>query len=348
VIAVGLATGISSATVRTAAKKPFAGDTLVVADWKGYGADLPWAVKDFETETGATVKFVYFDSDADEVTIIKDGGIGSIDVTLPNIAYVQLMASEGLLQPVNVNKVSDYDQLYPKLRNQPSLRYKGKIYSIPWEWGSTSLAYNPKLIKTPVTSWSALWNPKFAGKIAFYDDPQTAIETAALYLHENPYDPNLNKVRTALLALKKNAKLFWVYEDDFEKAWTTGAVSIGNAFSTVAGVLITSHVPLVYVIPKEGTVGWLDTWAIVKDAPNPALAYRWLEFMSSTNFQRLVSYSGEAAGPANMIAASELTPAGVKLTEAPPALLNRLVLQIKIPPARLQAWTQLWAEVKAS
>jgi spermidine/putrescine transport system substrate-binding protein len=258
------------------------------------------------------------------------------------------MASEGLLQPLDTSKVSDYDQLYSSLRTQPALKYKGSVYSIPWAWGSTSLVYNPKDVKTPITSWSQLWNTKFKGKVAFYNDPQTAIETAALYLHENPYDPNLKKVQAALMALKKNVKLYWVSTDDFTKAWQTGSVDIGNGFSGTVGNLAAQKTPIDYVVPSEGTVGWLDTWAIAKDAPNVALSYKWLELMSNAALQRKAVYSGTYAGPTNTIAAKALTPAGVNLVEAPPSLLNKMVLQIAIPPARLQAWTNLWNQVLAS
>ena len=153
---------------------------------------FPGSTKNSSSKRGK-IKFVYFNSDSDEVTLIKNGGIGNVDVTLPNIAYVQLMAADGLLEPIDTSKVSDYSQVDSKLRTQPSLTYQGKMYSVPWAWESTSLVYNPHTVKTKIDSWSALWDPKFKGQIAFYNDPQTAIETAAIYLHENPYDPKLNK-----------------------------------------------------------------------------------------------------------------------------------------------------------
>lgn len=332
----------------SAAKLPFAGKTLLVADWQGYVADLPWVDKEFEQQTGAKLKFVYFDSDSDEVTLIKNGGIGNVDVTLPNIAYVQLMAADGLLQPINVKQVSDYGQLDAKLRNQPSLTYQGKAYSVPWAWGSTSLVYNPKVVKGTINNWSALWNPKYKGKVAFYNDPQTAIETAAIYLHENPYNPNLAKVKAALMALKQNVKLFWTSSDDLNKAWTDGSVVLANDFSGSAGDLAAQKVPIDYVFPSAGYVGWMDTWAIVKDAPEPALAYKWIDFMSSAALQERAVNSGEYAGPANDVAIKALTPSQVSLVEAPPSSLGHLVLQVAIPPARLQAWTTLWNQVLAS
>ena len=37
---------------------------------------------------------------------------------------------------------------------------------------------------------------------------------------------------------------------------------------------------LVYVIPKEGSNVWIDSWVMTKDARNKENAYQWIEFMS--------------------------------------------------------------------
>ena len=53
--------------------------------------------------------------------------------------------------------------------------------------------------------------------MAFYDDPTTAVMTAALYLGEDPQNPNLDKVRKALQQVKANSKLFWASANDWTK-----------------------------------------------------------------------------------------------------------------------------------
>ncbi|MDI3269418.1 MAG: ABC transporter substrate-binding protein, partial [Bacillota bacterium] len=54
--------------------------TLVVANWKGYGSDLPWAVEAFEKKTGAKVIHQYINSDEELVAMVREGGLGKIDV----------------------------------------------------------------------------------------------------------------------------------------------------------------------------------------------------------------------------------------------------------------------------
>ena len=155
---------------------------------------------------------------------------------------------------------------------------------MPWVQGATSLTVNPEEVKPAPDSWNILWDPANKGKVAFYDDPTTAVMTAALYLGEDPQNPNLDKVRTALQEVKANTKLFWASANDWTKPYSTQTITMGNLWSGLAGTLKADGKPLEYIFPKEGTVRWGDTWALVKDAPNPELAYKWINFMTSKEY----------------------------------------------------------------
>lgn len=328
--------------------------TLTVATWKSYGADDPWAVKTFEHQTGAKVKFVYFSSESGMLQLLQQGGIGKIDLILPNLEYVQPAASQGLIQPIDTSKISTWNSLEPSFRNQKSIVYNGKTYAVPWVQGNTSLAYNPKDFKTPVTSWSTLWDPKYAGKVGFFDDPITAIQTAAVYLHENPQHPDLAKVKQALETLKSHAKVLWSSADDWDKGYTSGAITIGNLWSGLAGSLQASGTPVKYVLPQEGAIAWGDTWAIANNAPEQSLAYKWINFYTSKQyFTHWITHPGpnqELALPVNVDAVKAL-PASAKTKLEAEAILNfkgKIVFQSGIPLQTLNQWTQLWEQVKAS
>ena len=43
--------------------------------------------------------------------------------------------------------------------------------------------------------------------------------------------------------------------------------------------------PIEYVIPKEGAIGWVDYWAIVKESKNADLALKFIDFLISKDFQ---------------------------------------------------------------
>jgi len=332
----------------------FKGKTLTVAAWQNYGADDPATIKMFEDMTGAKVKNVYFTSEDGLLQMLREGGVGKIDVALPNLEYVQSAAQQSLIAPIDIAKVKTWGALEPRFANDPSIRLNGAVYAAPWVQGATSLAVNPTAFPTPPKSWAVLWDPASKGKVGFFDDPTTAIMTAALYLGENPQDPDLQKVRQALIDLKKNVKLFWASGDDWNKAYTTGAITMGNLWSGLAGTLTTNGHPVDFIFPDDGTVIWGDTWTIVKNAPNLDLAYAWINFLTSPDyFTQWISKPGpnqELAVPVNMDAVKALPKAASDKLMAGRLIgyQGKVALQTGIAPAALKKWTQLWEDVKAA
>jgi len=324
--------------------------TFVVANWKDYGSDAPWAVKGFEKICNCTVVHQYFDSEQGLINLLRTGGVGHIDVALPNLAYIQPAIQQQLVQPLDISKIPNYKYVYQALRALPDDKSGGKVYGVPWMWGTTSLWYNPQVIKGGVNSWAALWNQKYKGKMSFFDDPTTAVMTAALYLHENPQHPNLNKVKAALIAQKKLDVSYWASWDDWKKLFSAKQIVLGNVWSGPATTAMAAHQPLRYVLPKEGAVGWVDNWTMVKNAPNPALAYKWINYMIGVQFQARYAKDLSAEPPAssNSLVAKHISKRLANLIFLHPQWITHLALQRQLPQAEFQAWTRLWEEVKAS
>jgi spermidine/putrescine-binding protein len=325
--------------------KPFAGQTLTVQNWQGYGTDLDWVVKEFEDATGATVVHDYKQSDQAALQVLQSGGVGKIDVAMVNNAYIQPAIDAGVIVPLDVSRLTHYDELSQELRETESLSRDGQVYGAPWEWGVTTLSYATEAVSSPVTSWDDLWGSTYAGKVAFYDDPQTAVLTAAFYLGQDPANPNLDDVENALQQLRPNIKTYWSQANDWTRAFSGGQVVIGNAWSSLPAQMGEPQVDL--VVPDAGTVGWLDSWSLVKDSPHPDLAYEWINFMTSKGFQDRFSKdkSRQAAGPANRVVLDSLPPETLRLLGADPAWLPNLQI-VDVSPEQLKEWTRLWERVK--
>jgi spermidine/putrescine-binding protein len=349
----GAGAGAALALPAIARAQAFKGQTLVVASWQDYGADDPATLKMFEDMTGATIKNVYFTSEDDLLEMLREGGMGKIDVALPNLEYVQPAAQQGLLMPIDTTKITSWSALEPRFSGDASLRLDGAVYAVPWVQGATSLCVNPSVTPTP-TSWAVLWDPANKGKVAFFDDPSTAVMTAALYLGEDPQKPDLQKVRKALLDLKTNVKLFWSSGDDWNKAYTTGEITMGNLWSGLAGTLKTNGHALDFILPDDGTVIWSDTWAIVKHTPHPDLAYAWVNFATGVPyFTQWITKPGpnqELAVPVNTAAVKALPQSASDALLAGQLLgfKGRAALQTGIAPKELKKWTELWEDVKAA
>lgn len=339
------ATGSTTAS----AAEDFSGKTLTVANWKGYGSDADYGAAAFEKLYNCKVVHQYYTSEEEMLTMLRTGGLGKIDVFLPNSQYIKTAQTEGLLQPIDVSKVSTYKDLMESLTSFKDAKgANGEVYAVPWTWGTTSLGYNTDTIKDELNSWSSLWDPKYAGKVGLFDDYSTEIMITALYLGEDPYNPDLTKVKDALMKLKGNSKTLWASYDDFIKPYTAGEVVIGNMWTGIASQLKTAGQPVAYVYPKEGTIGWTDFWCVAKDAPNYDLACKWIDFMTNKDFQTAFATDKNAHCPTNNTVLNSLTDDQKKTLWIYPEAPKNIVLQSSMDQQTQQAWVDLWNDVKAS
>lgn len=347
----GLAVGLSACSL-----SPSSGGsgskTLTVATWKGYGADLPWAAAEFKKETGATVRFQYIDSEASELQLLAKAN-GAIDVALPNIQYIGAGISQGLFHALDRSKLTNYAALYPEFSSLKEIRKGRDLYGVPWAWGSTGLFYDSSKVTPTPNSLSVLWEPKYKGQIALIDDPTVLIPITALYLGEDPQNPDMAKVTPALQRLKNNAKLTYSSTDDLAKAIATGSVVAGIGNSSDIGGLISGKAAgttnFKYEITKEGAVGWIDNWAISSKTENLDLAYKWLNYMTSSKFlSKWANAPVDASpAPANKSVVNSLPAATLTRLQADPDKISSLALQLPEPAARLQSWVDAWTQVKA-
>jgi spermidine/putrescine-binding protein len=326
------------------------GGTLTVGIWKGYGADLPWVATQFKQETGATLKFVYIDSEQNLLDLMQKSD-GSIDVGLPNIQHIGAGIDESLFHSLDASKLTNYSDIYANLSDRKELRKGNDLYGIPWTWGSTGLFYNAKDFPTAPTSLSTLWDPKYKGKIALIDDATVEVPLTALYLGLDPQKPDMAKIAPALQKLKDNAKLLYSSTDDLAKAISNGTAQLGVANSDTTGGIIGSGQPtLKYTIAQEGAVGWIDTWTISAKTKNLDLAYKWLNYMTGSQFlSKWANTPADASpAPANEKVVASLSTAVNTRLQANPGKISSLALQLPEPAATLQAWEDAWQKAKAS
>lgn len=324
--------------------------SLVVLNWKGYGSDQPWATAEFEKETGANVVHRYVSSETEMIELLRQSK-GSIDVALPNFQFIGPAIRAGLIQPLDTSKLENFKDVYPQLLKigEPAITSNGKTYGIPWVWGYSAIFYNKNTITTPPTTVADLWDPKYKGKVGLADDPTLNVLLAALYLHEDPAHPDLQKVTTALEALKANAGLITASTDELAKALASKTIEIGITASSTVGSLTGQGLPVAITIPHEGGIGWGDNWTIATGTTKKDLAYKWINFMTSKSFETKWASdpNGGSSAPANQNAGDSLSQAAHDRVGENPEVLDKLALQGPLPEEQLNAWINVWETVKA-
>ena len=86
-------------------------------------------------------------------------------------------------------------------------QYKGKQYGIPDDWGFDAILYRKDKVHPKARSWGLLFDERYKGKIAWFDDIEM-ITVAGLYLKaKNPWNQTSAELDRSVNFLKKKIKL---------------------------------------------------------------------------------------------------------------------------------------------
>jgi putative spermidine/putrescine transport system substrate-binding protein len=298
------------ALVAVALAAPAAGTTNAAANegklnliaWEGY-TQAQW-VNPFEKKTGCKVSAKYGGSSDEMVTLMRSGGGGQYDmVSASGDASLRLIYG-GDVATVDPTKIPDYKNFFKTFQSPPNNTVNGKHYGISLQWGPNTLLYNTKKVKPAPTSWSAIYSPKFKGKVTVPNNP-IQIADAALYLSKtkpslgikDPYELNKTQFDATIALLKQQrplVKKYWGLASDEISLFKNGDATIGASWPYQTNTLRDAKVPVKDLIPKEGATGWLDTWMVSAKAKHPQCALEWLKWISTPKVQaQQAIYFGE-------------------------------------------------------
>jgi putative spermidine/putrescine transport system substrate-binding protein len=264
-------------------------------------------VTGFEEESGCDVTVKVANSSDEMVTLMKTGQYDAISAS--GNASLRLVAG-GDVVPVNTDFLTNWDDIFPDLKDQPYNTVDGVPYGVPHGRGANLLMWRTDIVKPAPTSWGAVFdaNSPYKGKVTAYDD-SVYIADAAVYLMAtqpdleitNPYELDDTQFQAAVDLLKTQKTLvgeYWVDAAKTQASFTSGDSVIGTTWQVIANLAQAEKVPVDVTLPEEGATGWSDTWMISSSAEHPNCAYLWLNHISSPEANAAVAeYFGEA--PAN-------------------------------------------------
>jgi putative spermidine/putrescine transport system substrate-binding protein len=266
--------------------------SLNLIEWTAYSD--PSFAKAFEKQTGCTIHRKDAGSSNEMVALMRSGGGGGGGqydlVSASGDASLRLIYG-GDLQPVNVGLIPSWKQFLSIFKSPAHNTVKGVHYGVSVQWGPNTLMYNTKLVKPAPTSWAALYDPKFKGKITVPNNP-IQIADAALYLMKtkpslgiaDPYELNKTQLAAVVALLKQQRKLvkkYWNSATDEINLFKSGDATIGASWPYQTLALQAAKSPVKEIIPREGATGWADSWMLAKRAPHPNCAYKWMAYVTT-------------------------------------------------------------------
>ena len=251
---------------------------VVVYNWGEY-ID-PDTLTMFEEETG--IKVVYDEFETNETMYPKiEAGSSSYDVVCPSDYTIQKMIENNLLAEINFDKIPNAKaNIGEQYWTQSESFDPGNKYSVPYCFGTVGILYNKTMVSEPVDSWAILWDEKYKDSILMQDSVRDAFMVS---LKLNGFSMNTldqGELDIATKSLLEQKPLIQAYViDQVRDKMIGGEAALGVIYSGEALYTKRENADLEYVIPKEGTNIWIDSWVIPKNAPNMENAEKFIDFM---------------------------------------------------------------------
>lgn len=339
---------ISAALLSGTAGVASAAGEIRVLNWQGYGTDEAFAIEAFEKKTGVKVVHDYFTSEQEMLTKLRTNP-GAYDVVLVNSAFTGQAKAEGLIARIDTADMPNVKDLAPSMGQNPDLVVDGEVFGVAWTWGATGLAVNTDKVNPPPTSLAILWDTQYAGKVSIRDDGVEAVQFAALALGQDMNDiKDLEAVKAKLKALMPQIKTFWSSENDWNQFFSAGDFTVSTFWSGGAGRSLSNGLPVAFVVPEEGAVGWLDSLAIPAASRNQDAARAFINWMIDPEFY--VQWAAKGAPSSANAKANEALPDTDfnKSAFADPAVVARVKFMKPLPDETRKVYTELWQDVKTS
>ena len=252
-------------------------DKLVVYNWGEY-ID-PEVLTIFEEEAGINVVYEEFETNEILYPKVSSGAI-AYDVVCPSDYMIQRMIENDLLTEINFDNIPNIKNIGKQYMEQSRQFDPENKYSVPYCWGTVGILYNKTMVDEPVDSWSILWNPKYKDNILMQDSVRDAFGATLKYLGYSLNSTDLDELTEAKNLLIEQKPLVQAYVIDQVRDKMIGnEAALGVIYSGEAIYTQKENPNLEYVIPKEGSNIWIDSWVIPKNAEHKENAEKFINFL---------------------------------------------------------------------
>jgi spermidine/putrescine transport system substrate-binding protein len=321
---------------------------LQVLDWAGYGNDggQPMFASYVKRYPGNKPQFTYMTNESDALAKLHAGA--KPDIFRPYVGWVKYFAESGLVQPWDTSLISNFKHLNPFMVKAG--QYNGKQYGIPDDWGFDAILYRTDKVTPKAKSWGLLFDERYKGKIAWFDDLGMLVMTGLYLGFKDPWnqtDAQLKQSQDLLKSKKHLVRMIWSSETNLWEAFGSGDLWIAYAWPNDWVQMKKKGLPVVYMHPKEKPIAWVGMMMLLNGSPRPHLAHAYVDAWSSTKSAKWLE-DNYGYGHANTLArpsSSDLLHA-LQLTNPHAVTEPNAHLDRDIP--RRAVYAKAWEEVKAS
>ncbi|MBQ0018620.1 MAG: spermidine/putrescine ABC transporter substrate-binding protein [Clostridiales bacterium] len=240
----------------------------------------PMVAEEFEEETGIRVIQDYYDT-AEEMYTVLENNATTYDCICTSDYMIEKLVNNDMLAELNYENIPEaknIDDIYMKKSESFD---PGNKYSIPYQVGILGIDYNTKMVgDIKIDSWEDLWNEEFADQMVMPDSVRDAF---AISLKKNGATLNSEdekEIKAAAKDLIAQKSMVYRYANDAARdLLVDGSAAVGVVWNGEYQYIKDLNEDCEFVVPKEGSEFFIDSWFIPKDAINKANAEAWINYL---------------------------------------------------------------------
>jgi spermidine/putrescine transport system substrate-binding protein len=238
----------------------------------------PALIERFEKETGLKIVLDTYENTEEMMSKVSSAG-DQYDVVVVSDLAIPVMAARGTFRALDRGKIPNAKNVSARFA-KPSYDPQGK-YSLPYQWGTMGIIYRKDKLPGFVPSWTSVLEPKGQrGPVVLLDSMRDLMAAALFTRGYSPNSRSAPELKAAgdLLRAARTKKMLGFYgsPDSVGKVLAGDAVA-GIAYNGDAVAKLDENTD--FVVPREGTIIWVDAMTVPAKAPNPAGALRFIDFI---------------------------------------------------------------------
>jgi len=268
-------------------------NTLNFYNYPNYIA--PDTIANFETAYGVRVTYDNYSAQDTLEAKLRIGQFG-YDLVVASDYKVARFIKTGIIQQLDQARIPNLHNLFSWVRENPY--DPGNHYAVPWQWGTTGIGYNTAAVTKPVTGWGSLWDAQFAGRISMLSERRECIAAALLlrgYSVNSVIPAQLDEARDLLL--EQQPLLRHYTSDTYIDELASEDLLLAQGWSGDVFQAIADNPNVSYVIPREGSMLWVDSMCIPRGAPHKEVAETFMNYVLEPKVGADLSNAIEFATP---------------------------------------------------
>ena len=319
---------------------------LSILEWSGY-QDAKYHTE-YNAKYGGQPAVALFAEEKDAMQRMRTGY--QVDLVHLCVNSLDEARDAGLIKPLDISRIPRWGDISPSLLEIEDVQADGEYWMAPWEWGFSTVAYNPEMIEIENATYDIFVDPRFKGKTALTSSLSVNhIIAGIIGGWADPLDPTDAEMETApgiFTQMLENARFVWSDGTQLEQAWVGGEVGISYVFGSASLRWKKEGIPIVVVEPLMTWMCGLSLSANGAGSEDQAYDYinAMLDPLSGVALFDVYGYGHGNGNTLYLIDPDKVVGTGI---DDPIGTFARGVFTYALPPAKKARLFQLWFEAQA-